>query len=217
MYANQLSLFNSDYFLNKFRAGKTELKTQRKQIIYSQGDPAEAVFYILKGRVILSVVSHKGKEAILSTPEDGEFFGETCLAGQPIYNKTATSSEFSSLFRIEKRAMIRVLHQDPSFSDLFMSHLLSRNIRVEEDLVDQLFNSSEKRLARLLLLMAHVGENGKSECMIPKFSQEALAEMIGTTRSRVSFFMNKFKKRGFIDTKGGLRIYRSLMNIILYD
>ncbi|MHB8483002.1 MAG: Crp/Fnr family transcriptional regulator [Nitrospiria bacterium] len=217
MPAKRPALFNSKIFLKTVGSGKTILKFQKKQIIFSQGDAADAVFYILEGKVQLSVVSQKGKEAIVAILERGDFFGEACLTGQLIRMKTATSMAESEIVRIEKSAMIRVLHDEPVFSELFMVHLLSRNLRIEEDLVDQLFNSSEKRLARILLLLAHFGKESKIETIIPKISQETLAEMIGTTRSRVSFFMNKFEKLGFIDKNGGLRVHSSLLNIVLHD
>ncbi|HXN06776.1 MAG TPA: Crp/Fnr family transcriptional regulator [Nitrospiria bacterium] len=212
-----ISLFDWKKFLPAIGSGKTFLKYQKKQIIFSQGDPADAVFVVLEGKVRLSVISEKGKEAVIATMGPGDFFGEACITGQVILLKTATSVEESEIVRIEKSTMSRVLHDDPVFSELFMAHLLSRNLQIEEALVDQLFNSSEKRLARLLLLMAHIGKESKLETVIPKISQEVLAQMIGTTRSRVSFFMNKFEKLGFIDKEGGLRIHSSLLNIILHD
>jgi CRP/FNR family transcriptional regulator, cyclic AMP receptor protein len=175
------------------------------------------VFYIQTGQVKLTVTSSQGKEAILAMLEPGAFFGEGCLAGQLVCMATATAAETSTLIRIDKQAMIRVLHDEPTFSGLFLGYVLSRNIRIQEDLVDQLFNSSEKRLARVLLLLAHFGKEGKSDAIIPKISQETLAEMIGTTRSRVSFFMNKFRKLGFVYYNGGLHVHSSLLNIVLHD
>lgn len=175
------------------------------------------MFYIQTGKVKLTVVSPKGKEAVVAILGRADFFGEGCLAGQVVRMATAISMEDSTIVRIEKAAMIRVLHEEPAFSELFMAYLLSRNIRIEEDLVDQLFNSSEKRLARVLLLLAHFGKEGKAELVIPKMSQETLAEMVGTTRSRVSFFLNKFKKLGFIEYNGELRVHSSLLNIVLHD
>ena len=175
------------------------------------------MFYIQAGRVKLTVVSHQGKEAVVALLEKGGFFGEGCLAGQLICMATATAEKNSTLIRIEKEAMIRVLHNEPSFSALFLAYLLARNIRIQEDLVDQLFNSSEKRLARVLLLMAHFGKEGKPESVISRISQETLGEMIGTTRSRVSFFMNRFRKLGFIYYNGGLHVHSSLLNIVLHD
>ena len=180
--------FQSQIFLAKVGSGKTMLKSQKETIIFSQGDAADAVFNIQDGKVKLTVVSQQGKEAVVAILERGSFFGEGCLAGQPVRMATATSLEDSSIVRIDKHAMIDVLHEEPTFAELFISYLLSRNIRIEEDLVDQLFNSSEKRLARMLLLLAHFGKEGKPEPVIPKISQETLAEMVGTTRSRVSFF-----------------------------
>jgi CRP-like cAMP-binding protein len=217
--ARKLTLpFDPKSFLASAGSGKTILEFERNQTIFSQGDAADAVFYIQEGQVKISVVSPKGKEAVLAVLERAGFFGEGCLlAGQPVRIVTATSMEDSTIVRIEKDAMIRVLHEEPTFSELFMSHLLSRNIRIEEDLVDQLFNSSEKRLARILLLLAHYGEKNKTERIMPKISQETLAEMVGTTRSRVSFFLTKFRKLGMIDYSGGLRIHNSLLDILLDD
>jgi CRP/FNR family transcriptional regulator, cyclic AMP receptor protein len=210
-------LFDPKIFLARVGAGKTRLELRRRQIVFSQGDPADAVFYIEKGRIELRVVSQQGKEAVLATLSVGDFFGEGCLAGQPLRMATAVAAAESSIMRLEKSAMIAVLQDEPVFSALFISYLLTRNIRIEEDLVDQLFNSSEKRLARLLLLLANFGKEGKPEAVIPKVSQETLAEMIGTTRSRVSFFMNKFRKLGFIEYNGGLSVHSSLLNVVLHD
>ncbi|PJA79803.1 MAG: Crp/Fnr family transcriptional regulator, partial [Nitrospirae bacterium CG_4_9_14_3_um_filter_51_5] len=193
----------------------------KQRILFSQGEAAEAVFYIQAGRGKLSVVSQEGKEAVVAMLDPGAFFGEGCLAGQLVSMATATAEEDSTLIRIDKQVMIRALHDDPAFSALFMEYLLARNIRIQEDLVDHLFNSSEKRLARLLLLMAHFGKEGKPEAVIAKVSQETLAEMIGTTRSRVSFFLNKFRKLGFIEygdgSNKGLYIHSSLLNVVLHD
>ena len=197
--------------------GRTVLTSRKKQILFSQGDAAEAVFYIQEGKIKLTVVSQQGKEAVVAILEQGSFFGESCLAGQTVRTSTATALEDSSIVRIDKDAMIRVLHEEPTFAELFMSYLLAHTIRIQEDLVDHLFNSSEKRLARVLLLLAHFGKEGKPEPVIAKISQETLAEMIGTTRSRVSFFMNKFRKLGFIDYNGGLYVHSSLLNIVLHD
>jgi len=217
--ARKLTLpFDPKTFLASAGSGKTILEFERNQTIFSQGEAADAVFYIQKGQVKISVVSPKGKEAVVAVLEHAGFFGEGCLlAGQPVRIVTATSMEDSTIVRIEKDAMIRVLHEEPTFSELFMSHLLSRNIRIEEDLVDQLFNFSEKRLARILLLLAHYGEKNKTERIMPKISQETLAEMVGTTRSRVSFFLTKFRKLGMIDYSGGLRIHNSLLDILLNE
>jgi CRP-like cAMP-binding protein len=217
MARKQTIHFDSKTFLTKVGSGKTILKSRKKQIIFSQGDAADAVFYLLEGRVKLTVISPKGKEAVVAILGRADFFGEACLAGQLVRIATATSMEDSTIVRIEKNAMIRVLHEEPTFSELFMSYLLSRNIRIEEDLVDQLFNSSEKRLARVLMLLAHYGKESKTEPIIPKISQETLADMVGTTRSRISFFMNKFRKLGLIDYNGGLKIHSSLLNIVLHD
>jgi len=209
--------FNPKIFLAKVSNGKTMLTSPKRQIIFSQGDAADAVFYIQKGRIKLSTLSQEGKEAVVAILEPGNFLGEGCLAGQLVCMTTATSLENSTLVRIDKQAMIDTLHNEPTFTELFLAYLLARNIRIEEDLVDQLFNSSEKRLARVLLLMAHFGKEGKPEAIIPKVSQEVLAEMIGTTRSRVSFFMNKFRKLGFLDYNGGVHVHSSLLDIVLHD
>jgi CRP-like cAMP-binding protein len=215
------SPFNPQTFLSQIGNGKSSLKAPKKKIIFSQGDPAEAVFYVKSGKVTLSVVSQEGKEAIVAVLEKGAFFGEGCLAGQRVHMATATALEDATLLRISKVAMIQILHDEPAFSELFLAHLLARNIRTQEDLVDQLFNSSEKRLARVLLLMAHFGKEGKPEAVITNVSQEMLAEMVGTTRSRISFFMNKFRKLGFIDYDGDsnkeLHVHSSLLNVILHD
>jgi CRP/FNR family transcriptional regulator, cyclic AMP receptor protein len=209
--------FNPQTFLSKVGSGKTSLTPAKKQILYSQGDAADAVFYIQGGKVKLSVVSQQGKEAVVAILEQGSFFGESCLAGQIVRTATATALEDSSIVRIDKESMLHVLHKEPTFAELFMSYLLAHSIRIQEDLVDQLFNSSEKRLARILLLLAHFGKEGKPEPVVAKVSQEMLAEMIGTTRSRVSFFMNKFRKLGFIEYNGGLHVHSSLLNIVLHD
>jgi CRP/FNR family cyclic AMP-dependent transcriptional regulator len=209
--------FNPQTFLAKIGPGKTLLKSSKKQLLCSQGDTADAVFYVQSGKVKLTVVSPQGKEAVIAMMEPGSFFGEGCLAGQLVCMATATAMADSTLVRIDKQSMLRVLHDDPSFSELFLAHLLTRNIRVQEDLVDLLFNSSEKRLARVLLLMAHFGKEGKSEAIILKISQEMLAEMVGTTRARVSFFMNKFRKLGFLEYNGGIHVHSSLLNMVLHD
>jgi len=209
--------FDPQLFLSKVGKGKTSLISHKKHAIFTQGDAAEAVFYIQAGKVKLTVVSQQGKEAVIAILERGAFLGESCLAGQAVRTATATAVEDSSLVRIDKDAMIRVLHEEPAFAELFMTYLLAHTIRIEEDLVDQLFNSSEKRLARALLLLAHFGKEGKPETVIAKISQETLAEMIGTTRSRVSFFMNKFRKLGFIDYNGELHVHSSLLNVVLHD
>jgi len=217
MKAKHIAPFNSQTFLKQVGSGKTILTSRKKQIIFSQGDAADAVFYIQTGKIKLSVVSQQGKEAVIAVLEKGSFFGEGCLAGQLVCMATATTTEDATLVRIEKTAMIRVLHNEPAFSELFLAYLLGRNIRIQEDLVDHLFNSSEKRLARVLLLMAQFGKEGKPEPVVSKVSQEMLAEMVGTTRSRVSFFMNKFRKLGFVYYNGGLHVHSSLLNIVLHD
>jgi len=209
--------FDPKLFLARVGAGKTRIGLRKRQIAFSKGDPADAVFYMEKGKIELRVLSQQGKEAVLAILGVGNFFGEGCLAGQPLRMATAVAATECSVMRLEKSAMIAVLHDEPVFSALFLSYLLTRNIRIEEDLVDQLFNSSEKRLARLLLLLANFGKEGKPEPVIPKVSQETLAEMIGTTRSRVSFFMNKFRKLGFIEYNGDLRVHSSLLNMALHD
>lgn len=212
--------FTPEALLSKIDVGKTIRECQDKQTLFSQGDAADAVFYIQSGRVKLTVVSQQGKEAVIAILERGDFFGESCLAGQSLCMATATSIENSTLVRLKKQTIMRLLQQETSFSELFMSHLLSRNARIQEDLVDQLFNSSEKRLARTLLLLAHFGKDGKHEHLVPKISQRTLAEMVGTTRPRVSFFLNKFRKLGLIDYNdhnNGLQIHSSLLNIVLYD
>ena len=185
--------------------------------VFEQGDKADAIFYIQKGKVKLSVISKQGKEAVIALLGEGEFFGEGCLAGQPLRMSTAVAMSDCTVMKLDKLAVVRLLHEEPSFSEMFVGHLLSRNIKIEEDLVDQLFNSSEKRLARVLLLLAKFGKEGQTEDVIPKMSQETLAEIIGTTRSRVSFFMNRFRKLGFIEYNGGMKIHSSLLNVILHD
>jgi CRP/FNR family transcriptional regulator, cyclic AMP receptor protein len=211
------ALFNPKNFLGKVGAGKTIVKHKKKDIIFSQGDAGDAVFYVQDGKVKLTVVSQHGKEAILALLDPASFFGEACLAGETLRMATATAIEDATILRIERQAMIDVLHKEQAFSELFMGYLLSRNIRIQEDLVDQLFNSSEKRLARILLLLAHFGKDKQPETAIAKVSQEALAEMVGTTRSRVSFFLNKFRRLGFIEYNGGLRVHGSLLNVVLHD
>jgi CRP-like cAMP-binding protein len=209
--------FDPQTFLKQVGSGKTTLTCPKKRILFSQGDVADAVFYIQMGQVKLTVISTQGKEAIVALLEPGAFFGEECLTGQLVRLGTAAAAETSTVVRIDKQTMIRVLHDEPTFSELFLAYLLARSIRIQEDLVDQLFNSSEKRLARVLLLMAHFGKEGKVDAIIPKISQDMLAEMIGTTRSRVSFFMNKFRKLGFLDYNGSVHVHSSLLNIVLHD
>jgi CRP/FNR family transcriptional regulator, cyclic AMP receptor protein len=217
MARKQPPQFNPKTFLATVGHGKTLLTFPKNQTLFSQGDAADAVFFVQAGRVKLTVVSHHGKEVVVALLEPGSFLGEGCLAGQLVCMATATAVASATLVRIDRQAMTRVLHEEPAFSELFLGYLLSRNIRIQEDLVDQLFNSSEKRLARVLLLMAHFGKEAKSEAIIPKISQEVLAEMIGTTRSRVSFFMNKFRKLGFVEYNGGVHVHSSLLNIVLHD
>jgi CRP/FNR family cyclic AMP-dependent transcriptional regulator len=213
--------FNPKVFLAGTGKGRTLADYAKNHTIFLQGDPADAIFYIHKGKIKLTVVSQQGKEAVVAILATGDFFGEGCLAGQSVRMASATSLSECSIMRIEKASVIRVLHDEPAFSELLLHHLLSRNIRIEEDLVDQLFNSSEKRLARVLLLLANFGKEGKPELVIPKISQETLAEIVGTTRSRVSFFMNRFRKMGFIQYSGqqteGLEVHSSLLNVILHD
>jgi CRP/FNR family transcriptional regulator, cyclic AMP receptor protein len=203
-------------YLAKARGGTTK-DYPKKATVFSQGSPADAVFYIEKGKVKVTVLSARGKEAVVAILGGGDFFGEGCLAGQPLRMATATAMTECSILRVQKETMTRMLHNEPALSELFMSYLLSRNIRIEEDLVDQLFNSSEKRLARILLLLTRFGKDGQHEPVVPRVSQETLAEMVGTTRSRVSLFMNKFRKLGFIDYNGGLQVHSSLLNIVLHD
>ena len=209
--------FDPQVFLATVGAARTITQCPKDYKIFSQGDPAENVFYIQQGRVKLKVVSKQGKEAVIAILGAGEFLGESCLIGQTVCLATATTMVPSSIHRIVKQEMLRVLHEERTFSDLFVPYLLSRNVRAQEDLVDQLFNSSEQRLARTLLLLANYGKEGTPETVVPKINQETLAGMVGTTRPRVSFFMNKFKKLGFIDYKDGLRVHRSLLNIVLRD
>ena len=209
--------FDPHAFLATIGKGRKVLAVPKRQAIFAQGDAANAVFYIQEGKVRLTVVSKAGKEATIGILKDGDFFGEGSLAGQPLRMGSATAMTDCAILRIDKQAMMDALHGEHKFSDLFVAYLLSRNIRYEEDLVDQLFNSSEKRLARILLLLAHFGKEGKPESVVPKISQEMLAEMIGTTRSRVSFFMNRFRKMGFIHYNGGLQVHSSLLNVVLHD
>ena len=207
--------FNPKTILSGAGDGSTIQQCRKHQVLFTQGDAANAVFYIVEGWVKLTVVSTQGKEAVVAMLEGGDFFGEACLAGQLVCSATATSLDASRIVRIDKTTMSRVLQHDAAFSELFMSHLVTRNVRIQEDLVDQLFNSAEKRLARTLLLLAHVRRKDNPEPVIPKVSQETLAEMVGTTRSRVSFFMNRFKKLGFIEYNAGLHINRSLLTTVL--
>jgi CRP-like cAMP-binding protein len=215
----KLRKFDPKTFLSTIDGGRKIVAFPKKRSIFVQGDSSDAVFYVQEGTVRLTVVSQVGKEATIGILNEGAFFGEGCLTGQKLRLCSATALTDCSVMRIEKKAMTEVLHQEHEFSDLFVAYLLTRNIRYEEDLVDQLFNSSEKRLARVLLLLAHFGKDGKPEVAIPKISQETLAEMVGTTRSRVSFFMNRFRTLGFIDydAESGLQVHSSLLNIVLHD
>jgi CRP/FNR family cyclic AMP-dependent transcriptional regulator len=215
--ARKRRAFDPHAFLATIGEGRKSVLLKRKQGIFAQGDAADAVFYIQTGKVKLTVVSKTGKEATIAILVDGDFFGEGSLAGQALRMSSATAMTDCAVLRIDKQAMMEALHRKHELSDLFVAYLLSRNVRYEEDLVDQLFNSSEKRLARILLLLAHFGKEGKPETVVPKISQEMLAEMIGTTRSRVSFFMNRFRKLGFIHYNGGLQVHSSLLNVVLHD
>jgi CRP/FNR family transcriptional regulator, cyclic AMP receptor protein len=208
--------FDAKAFLKKARTGRSVATYPKKHVIFNQGDPADAVFYLEQGQVTLTVVSDRGRSAIVALLGRGDFFGEGCLAGQPLRMATASAMSDVSVVRIERQAMIGLLHERSLFSERFMAHLLARNVRFEEDLVDQLFNSSEKRLARVLLLLARFGKEGATDPVIPKVSQELLAEMVGTTRPRISGFMNKFRKLGFIEYNGGLHIHNSLLNVLLH-
>ncbi len=209
--------FDPQTFLSTIDGGRSISSFSKKQTIFAQGDSSDAVFYIQEGRVKLTVVATGGKEATIGILNEGDFFGEGCIAGQPLRMCSATAMADCSVMRIDKKSMIEVLHREHAFSDMFVAYLLTRNIRYEEDLVDQLFNSSEKRLARILLLLAHLGKSGKPETVIPKISQETLAEMVGTTRSRVNFFMNRFRKLGFVRYNGELEVHSSLLNVVLHD
>ncbi len=209
--------FDTQAFLARVGNGSSVGNYPAGQAVFSQGDPADAVFYIHQGKVKIAVVSEQGKEAVVALLGPKEFFGEGCLAGQPKRISTAVAVSNSEIDRIGKPTILRLIHEDAEFSEVFIAHLLGRSVRVEADLIDQLFNSSEKRLARLLLLLANFGNDSDPEPMIAKISQETLAQMIGTTRARVSFFMNKFRKLGFISYKGGIEVHRSLLNAVLHD
>jgi CRP/FNR family transcriptional regulator, cyclic AMP receptor protein len=215
--ADRLKAFNAQNFLDSAGLARKVTEFDKKETIFSQGDPGINVFYIQKGGVRLSVVNQSGKEAVVAVLGPGDFLGEGCLAGQPLRMATATAIAPTTALVIEKKEMTRVLHAEHEFSDRFISFMLARNIRIEEDLVDQLFNSSEKRLARTLLLLARYGKEDKLQRVLPKVSQEMLAEMVGTTRSRVNVFMNKFRKLGFIKYNGGLQIDNSLLSVVLHD
>jgi CRP/FNR family cyclic AMP-dependent transcriptional regulator len=209
--------FDLETLLSSVDGGRSMSKYRKDEIVFAQGDPADAVFYIRKGECKVTVVSEQGKEAVVAIHKEGDFVGEGCLNGHRRRLATVTAITASEIMRLEKATMVQVLHDQPKFSELFISYLVARNVRVEADLVDQLFNSSEKRLARLLLLMANFGKEGRPEPVLAKISQTTLAEMIGTTRSRVNFFMNKFRKLGFIEYNGGLQVHNSLLNVILHD
>jgi CRP-like cAMP-binding protein len=212
------SSFDGLSFLTSVGAGRSSAALQPKQIVYRQGDSADAVYHIESGKIQLTVVSEHGKEAVIAMLESGEFFGEGCIVGQPLRMASASATAKSTIVRIEKAAMIRVLHDQPEIADMFMAFLLSRNIQIEADLVDQLFNSSELRLARLLLLLANFGKEGKMEKILPSIHQDILAAKVGTTRSRINFFMNKFRKLGFIEyDDSGLKVHTSLLNVIVHD
>jgi len=215
--AKKGSDFDPDAFIATLGEGRKSVFFQRKEGVFAQGDIADAVFHIQTGKVKLTVVSKTGKEATIGILSEGDFFGEGSLAGQALRMGSATAMTDCVVLRIDEKTMMEALHREHEFSDLFVACLLARNIRYEEDLVDQLFNSSEKRLARILLLLAHFGKEGKPEPVVPKISQEMLAEMIGTTRSRVSFFMNRFRELGFIHYNGGLQVHSSLLNVVLHD
>src|SRR5271155_3332655 len=215
--SKKISKFDPKTFLSTIEGGRKIIAYFKKQTIFVQGDSSDAVFYIQNGKVRLTVVSKAGKEATIGLLNEGDFFGEGCLTAQALRLCTATAMTECSVMRIEKTVMMEVLHREHAFSDLFVAYLLTRNLRYEEDLVDQLFNSSEKRLARVLLLLAHFGKDGKPQVAIPKISQETLAEMVGTTRSRVSFFMNRFRKLGFVRYNGGLEVHSSLLSVVLHD
>jgi CRP/FNR family transcriptional regulator, cyclic AMP receptor protein len=209
--------FDGPSFLMSVGPGRTSTAFRSKKLVYRQGDPADAVYYIQAGRIRLTVVSEQGKEGVIAMLGTGEFFGEGCIARQPLQMASASTMVKSTIVRIEKAVMLRVLHEQPIMSEMFRAFLLSRNIQIEADLVDQLFNSSERRLARLLLLLANYGKEGKMEAIIPSISQEVLAARVGTTRSRISHFMNKFRKLGFIEYGGGLKVHSSLLNVIVHD
>ncbi len=218
MLSQKITRFDPEAFLSQSGVGRKILEIPKKHIIFAQGDRADSVFYIREGKVKLTVVSGRGKEATLALLGAGDFVGESCIASiQPVRMSSATALTDCKILRIARKEMIRVMHEEHEFSDIFVAHLLARNTRIQEDLVDQLFNSSEKRLARILLLLANFGKKGKPEPVIAKISQETLAEMIGTTRSRVNFFMNRFRKLGFIEYNGTMRIHSSLLNVVLHE
>jgi CRP-like cAMP-binding protein len=214
---SQRPAFDLERFLHSVGSSRRQVTYKPSDVIFSQGDPCNTVLYVQDGGVKLSILSGSGKEAVVAMVGPGDFFGEGALAGQPLRIATATAVETSRILVVQKRAMVKLLHSQHVFSDRFIAHMLARNIRIEEDLVDHLFNSSEKRLARTLLLLARYGKQNVPQRVLPKLSQEVLAEMIGTTRSRVNFFMNKFRKLGFIEYNGGLKVNSSLMSVVLHD
>ncbi|HWX54709.1 MAG TPA: Crp/Fnr family transcriptional regulator [Verrucomicrobiae bacterium] len=214
----KIRLFDPGAFLKQAGLGRTIVELKKGQTVFAQGDRAESVFYIQRGKIRLSVISSSGSEAIIASLSEGAFVGEECIANaQPLRVATATATTDSTLLKIEKTQMVRALHEQHALSDIFVAYLLSRNARIQEDLVDQLFNSTEKRLARALLLLSQFGKEGKPDTVIPKVSQEILAEMVGTTRSRVNFFMNRFRKLGFIEYNGTLLVHQSLLTVVLHD
>jgi CRP/FNR family cyclic AMP-dependent transcriptional regulator len=213
----KMAEFRTATFLSQDGKGRVLADFHKGKVVFAQGDPANAVFHIQKGKVKVAVVSKNGKEAVIAILSAGDFFGEGCLAAQTLRMATATAMTDASIMRLEKATVVAALHKEPAFSEILLSYMLTRSIRIEEDLVDQLFNSSEKRLARVLLLLANFGKDGKPETVISKISQETLAEMVGTTRSRVSFFMNKFRRLGFIKYNGTLEVHSSLLNVVLHD
>jgi CRP-like cAMP-binding protein len=217
MKAKGKATFDPQAMLAAVGQGSTTRDYPKTQLIFAQGDRADAVFFVHRGKVKLTVLSRQGKQAVIALLGPGDFFGEGCLAGQPLRMATATAMTEASIARVAKQTMIRMLHRDAVFSEVFTTYLLSRNIRMEEDLVDQLFNSSERRLARILLLLANFGKEGRPEPVVPKISQETLAEMVGTTRSRISHFMNKFRKLGFVAYNGRLEVHSSLLHVVLHD
>jgi CRP/FNR family transcriptional regulator, cyclic AMP receptor protein len=217
MHRPKKQIFDTTAFLNSPGTARKVVGFRPGQTVYSQGDPADAILFIQQGSVRLSVVSQAGREAVVGVLDEGEFFGEGALAGQPVRLATATALTESRILAVPKRQMIRLLHQQHAFSDRFIAHMLARNIRLEEDLIDQLFNASEKRLARMLLLLARYGKPDGPRRVLPKISQEVLAEMVGTTRSRVNFFMNKFRKLGFIEYNGGLKVHHELLSVVLHE
>ena len=213
----EIEPFDSKTFLAAVGDGRTIQKYRKGSVVFAQGDPADSVFYVQRGRIKLAIVSPRGKEAVIAILGEGYFFGEGCLVGQPVRMASASALTECTVVQVSKPVMTRVLHDEPAFSETFITHLLTRNIRIEEDLVDQLFNSSEKRLARILLLLANFGKESRPDEVIANVSQETLAEMIGTTRSRVSFFLNRFRKLGFIEYNGEMHVHSSLLNVILHD